>query len=76
MKLSKALAAATALSLVSAPVAAQAAQATVDQARVGTEISGENIRGGFIIPLIAIIAIILGILAATNDNDDDLPHSP
>jgi hypothetical protein len=37
---------------------------------------GSQLRGGFIIPLIAIIAIILGILAATNDDDDDLPHSP
>ena len=33
-------------------------------------------RGGFIVPLIAIVAIILGILAATNDDDDDLPESP
>lgn len=37
---------------------------------------GNELRGGFIIPLIAIVAIILGILAATNDDDDDLPHSP
>ena len=74
MKLSKTLAAAAAMSLVTAPVVAQAA--AVEQARIGTDVDGENLRGGFIIPLIAIIAIILGILAATNDDDDDLPHSP
>jgi phosphotransferase system enzyme I (PtsI) len=40
---------------------------------------GEQLRGGFIIPLIALIAIILGICAGTNvcgGDDDDLPHSP
>jgi hypothetical protein len=37
---------------------------------------GSELRGGFIIPLIALVAIILGILAATNDDDDDLPKSP
>jgi hypothetical protein len=37
---------------------------------------GNELRGGWIIPLIAIVAIILGILAATNDDDDDLPKSP
>ena len=76
MKLSNALAAVVATSLVTAPIAAQAATAQVDQARVGSDVEGENLRGGFIIPLIALIAIILGILAATNDNDDDLPTSP
>ena len=75
MKLSKVLAAVVATSLVSAPVVAQAAPASVEQARVGTEVEGENLRGGFIIPLIAIIAIILGILAMAG-GDGDLPHSP
>jgi hypothetical protein len=51
--------------------------ATTEVAPAGETITeGSQLRGGFIIPLIAIIAIILGILAATNDNDDDLPHSP
>ena len=75
MKLSKVLAAVVATSLVSAPVVAQAAPAGIEQARVGTEVEGENLRGGFIIPLIAIVAIILGILAATG-GDNDPPHSP
>ena len=64
---------AVATSLLTAPVVAQAAVA--EQARISTEVEGENLRGGFIVPLIAIIAIILGILAATSDNDDP-PTSP
>ena len=74
MTLGKALASvAVATSLVAAPIAAQAAPAEL---RTGTEIEGENLRGGFIIPLIAVIAIILGILAATSGGGDDLPSSP
>jgi hypothetical protein len=34
----------------------------------------EQLRGGFIIPLVAIVAVILGILAATSGHDR--PHSP
>ena len=73
MKFGKALASvAVAASLVAAPVVAQAAPTEL---RTGTEVEGENLRGGFIIPLVAIVAIILGILAATG-GDDDAPHSP
>jgi hypothetical protein len=77
MKLSIALAFVVATSLVSTPVVAQAAAA--EQARLGADVEGENLRGGFIIPLIALIAIILGLCAATDvcgGDDDDLPHSP
>lgn len=35
----------------------------------------EQLRGGFIIPLVAIVAIIVGILAATSGGHDK-PHSP
>ena len=73
MKLGKALASvAVATSLLAAPIAAQA---SVTELRSATEVEGENIRGGFIIPLIALIAVILGILAATS-NGDDAPTSP
>jgi hypothetical protein len=59
----------------STPGAARAA--TTEVAPSGETVNeGSELRGGFIIPLIAIIAIILGILAATNDDDDQLPHSP
>jgi hypothetical protein len=73
MTLGKALASvAVATSLVVAPVAAQASPAEL---RTSTEVEGENVRGGFIIPLIAIVAIILGVLALTGGGDDP-PHSP
>ena len=72
MKFGRALAAAAvATSLVAAPVAAQASAAGQ---RTGTDVEGEDLRGGFIIPAIAVIAIILGILALTGGNDG--PSSP
>jgi hypothetical protein len=61
--------------VAAAQSSAQAASTEVAPASE-TVTDGSQLRGGFIIPLIALIAIILGILAATNDNDDDLPHSP
>jgi hypothetical protein len=73
MRLGKVLA--TALvsgSLLAAPISAQAADAT----RLSSDVRGESLRGGFIIPLIALVAVILGILALTSDDDDSLPHSP
>lgn len=74
MKLGKLLASvAVATSLVAAPVAAQAATADL---RTGTEVEGENLGGGFIIPLIAIVAVILGVLVAVDGGGDDAPTSP
>jgi hypothetical protein len=75
MSLRKAsLAAALAVSMVSTTVVAQTQAAPVQ--RSGAEMEDANeLRGGFIIPLIALIAIILGILAATG-GDNDPPHSP
>ncbi|MEA3002036.1 MAG: hypothetical protein QOH81_824 [Sphingomonadales bacterium] len=55
--------------------AQQAAPAATEVAPAGENVSGSELRGGFIIPLIALVAIILGILAATHKNHD-LPHSP
>jgi hypothetical protein len=73
MKLAKAFASlAVGASLVAAPVMAQAAPANL---RADTEVEGENLRGGFLIPALAIIAIVLGILAATSGGDD-APTSP
>jgi hypothetical protein len=56
-----------------APVAPMIAPAdeTVDE--------GSELRGGFVIPLIALIAIILGLCVATDicgNGDNDLPTSP
>jgi len=75
MMIKKALAALVATSIVGAPVVAQAAAA--DVARTSSPVTdAENVRGGFLIPAIAIIAVLLGILAATGGGDNELPHSP
>ena len=70
--------ASVALMVTPTVAAAQRAAAAATEVAPANETidEGSELRGGFVIPLIAIIAIILGILAATNDDDDDLPHSP
>jgi len=78
------IAATTSVALMTAPTMA-AAQASAAAARTtevapATEtVQGEQLRGGFIIPLIALIAIILGLCVGTDicgGDDDDLPTSP
>ena len=71
MSLKKAsVAAALAVSMVSAPVLAQSAAPLSVAARSGAATSElSELRGGFIIPLIAVVAIILGVLAATGGSD-------
>jgi len=73
------VAAALAVSMVSAPVLAQSAPSAAPlslAARSGaTTTNSSDMRGGFIIPLAALIAIILGILAITGGGNDR-PHSP
>jgi hypothetical protein len=61
------------MSMALTPALASAQTAAIEPAAETVE--GSELRGGFIIPLIAIIAIILGILAAMH-NDDDPPNSP
>jgi hypothetical protein len=75
------MAAATSVALIAAPTvaAAQTSAGTSQSTEVAPAsetVDGAQLRGGFIIPLIALIAIILGILAATHDDDGDLPTSP
>ena len=71
------IAATASVALMATPAVAAAQAASTEVAPAGETVTdGSQLRGGFIIPLIALIAIILGILAATNDNDDDLPSSP
>ena len=75
MKLKQALAGMIAASLVATPVVAQAAVASA--ARTASPVGdAENIQGGWLVPALAIIAILLGILAITSGGDDDLPTSP
>jgi hypothetical protein len=74
MKLLKTIASVlVASSLVAAPIAAQAAQ-PVDRAATG--VRGENLHGGWVIPLLALAAVILGLIVLLDNDDDTLPHSP
>ena len=68
------IAATAAVALMAAPTVAAAQRAEVAPASE-TVTEGSELRGGWIIPLIVIVAIILGILAATHD-DDDPPKTP
>lgn len=71
--------AAVALSVTPAVAAANGSAAAATAAAPSSETVTEGSEmfgsGGFIIPLLAVIAVILGILAATSD-DEDLPSSP
>ncbi len=72
------VAALLAASMSSAPVLAQTASASslsvAARAGESTE-SASELRGGFVIPLIAVVAVILGILAATSGGSEP-PRSP
>ena len=65
--------------LATAQSSAAAAQAAAEVAPADETVTeGSELRGGFIIPLIALIAIILGLCVATKQcgDDDDPPTSP
>lgn len=66
--------------VASAQSAAQAARPVTQVAPADENLDeGSQLRGGFVIPLIALIAIILGLCVASDicgNGDDDLPHSP
>jgi hypothetical protein len=67
---------AAALLVTSALASPAMAQGSQSVARAGAEVEeASELRGGFIIPALAIIAIILGIIAAVG-GDDDGPTSP
>jgi hypothetical protein len=79
------IAAATSVALVATPTlasaqasAAASASATREVAPATETVEGDQLRGGFIIPLIALIAVLLGLCVATDicGDDDDLPTSP
>ena len=77
MKLKSALAAAAAASIAVAPAAAQAANEQLPT-RAGSDLAeAEQLGGGmWLVPGLAILAILAGILAATDGDDVDLPVSP
>jgi len=72
----KVVTAASAVALIAAPTISVAQTAPIEPAT--ESVDGSELRGGFIIPLIALIAIILGLCAASTicGSDDDPPHSP
>jgi len=65
-----------ALSMTSAPVLAQASTTSALSVRAGAETANESeLGGGFIIPLLALAAIVAGILVVLDDDGDE-PVSP
>jgi len=75
MKLKQALTGSIAALLVATPVVAQAA--AVSAARTAAPVEeAENIQGGWFLPALAIIAVLLGIWVIVDDGGDDLPTSP
>ena len=68
MRISSMLAGLAAVSLAAAPVAA--APKPVEVAPQSETVDGEQIRGGYILPLAIIIAIIIGVLLLTKDDED------
>lgn len=74
------VAAILAVSMASTPVLAQTAPSAAALSvagRTGTRDADRTseLRGGFIIPVVAVVAIILGILALTGGSNNH-PHSP
>lgn len=66
MRINSILAAVAAVSMAAAPAVAAATEATPQSESV----SGDQIRGGYLLPLAIIIAIILGVLLLTNDDEN------
>ena len=74
--LKSSIAAVAALTLAAAPALAQAANpaSALSVSRESASVEGNELGGGFIIPLLALAAIIAGILVVVDDNDE--PVSP
>jgi hypothetical protein len=76
---SKIISAVAAAALIVSPTIASAQTAKVAPAHMAPapaseKVDGSEIRGGFILPLVAIIALIIAIILLTKN--DDKPHSP
>jgi type IV secretory pathway VirB2 component (pilin) len=75
MRINSILAAVAAASMAAAPAVAApkpAPTAATEVAPQSETVQGEQIRGGFLLPLAIIIAIILGVLLLTNDDEDPI----
>ena len=83
MAFRKLVAAAVSVALMSTPTIALAqssapASANQEVLPADESVEGSQLRGGFVIPALALIAILLGLCAAgvICGEDDDLPTSP
>jgi hypothetical protein len=75
MRFKSILAAFAAASVAAAPVVAAPKPAPTEEVAPQSEtVEGEQLRGGFLLPLAIIIAIIIGVILLTNDDED--PVSP
>ena len=77
MRINSILAAIAAASMAAAPVVAAPKPAAASATEVAPQSAtgeGEQIRGGFLLPLAIIIAIIIGVILLTRDDED--PISP
>ena len=76
MRINSILAAVAAASLAAAPAVAApkpvGSPATSEVAPAGERVQGDQIRGGFLLPLAIIVAIIIGVLLLTNDDEDPI----
>jgi type IV secretory pathway VirB2 component (pilin) len=73
MRINSILAALAAASMAAAPaVAAPKPVPATEVAPRGETVEGEQIRGGFLLPLAIIIAIIIGVLLLTKDDEDPI----
>jgi hypothetical protein len=72
MRINSIIAAVAAASMAAAPVVA--APKPVEVAPQSETVEGDQIRGGFLLPLAIIIAIIIGVLLLTDDDEE--PTSP
>ena len=69
----KLIGAVAAAALALSPTLAAAQNAPVEVAPAAEEAEGDQIRGGFILPLLVIVAAVLAVYLLT---DDDAPESP
>ncbi|HEY0148173.1 MAG TPA: hypothetical protein VGB70_04145 [Allosphingosinicella sp.] len=69
----KLIGAVAAAALVLSPTLAAAQSAPVEVAPATEQAEGEQIRGGFILPLLVIVAAVLAVYLLT---DEDEPNSP
>ena len=71
MRLNSILAAVAAISMAAAPAIA-APKPAAEVAPQSETVEGDQIRGGFLLPLAIIIAIIIGVLLLTKDDEDPI----